>query len=173
MNGADDLIREYLNNLYMNAEMVAKSCNDFHTIVLYLCSALQLWKHSHMYDDFFMIVFSRREFGIPAKMSLKYTMTPQPQSNLSPQLSWAFPVLELSWSIVSDSLWPPVRLLCPWDYPSKITGGGSHAFLQGIFLTQGLNPCLLLVDIMWWIVFLHKLYTETNFSTSDWDCICR
>ena len=34
------------------------------------------------------------------------------------------------------------RLLCPWDSPGKNTGVGCHA-LQGIFATQGLNPCLL------------------------------
>ena len=37
----------------------------------------------------------------------------------------------------------PSRLLCPWDSPGKNTGVGSHSFLQGIFLTQGLNPGLL------------------------------
>ena len=50
-------------------------------------------------------------------------------------------------SVMSDSLQPhglwPTRLLCPWDYPSKNTGVGCHFLLQGIFLTQGLNPCLL------------------------------
>ena len=35
------------------------------------------------------------------------------------------------------------QLLCPWDSPGKNTGVGGHARLQGIFLTQGLNPCLL------------------------------
>ena len=37
----------------------------------------------------------------------------------------------------------PTKLLCPWDYPGKNTGVGCHALLQGIFLTQGLNPRLL------------------------------
>ena len=37
----------------------------------------------------------------------------------------------------------PARLLCSWDSPSKNTGVGCHALLQGIFLTQGSNPCLL------------------------------
>ena len=32
---------------------------------------------------------------------------------------------------------------CPWDSPGKDTGVGFHALLQGIFLTQGLNPRLL------------------------------
>ena len=34
------------------------------------------------------------------------------------------------------------ELLCPWDSPGKNTGVGCHVPLQGIFLTQGLNPCL-------------------------------
>ena len=41
-----------------------------------------------------------------------------------------------------DSL--QLRLLCPWDSPGKYTGVLCHALLQGIFLTQGLNPHLLL-----------------------------
>ena len=35
------------------------------------------------------------------------------------------------------------RLLCPWDFPGKNAGVACHALLQGIFLTQGLNSCLL------------------------------
>ena len=50
-------------------------------------------------------------------------------------------------SVASDSLRPyglqPVRLLCPWDFPGKNTGVGCHFLLQGIFLTEGSNPCLL------------------------------
>ena len=34
-------------------------------------------------------------------------------------------------------------LLCPWDFPGKNTAVDCHFLLQGIFLTQGLNPCLL------------------------------
>ena len=37
----------------------------------------------------------------------------------------------------------PARLLCPWDSPGKNTGLACHALLQGIFLTQGSNSCLL------------------------------
>ena len=48
---------------------------------------------------------------------------------------------------VSNSLHPnglyPARFLCPWDFPGKNTGVGCHFLLQGIFLTQGSNPCLL------------------------------
>ena len=50
-------------------------------------------------------------------------------------------------SVVSDSLRPHglglTRLLCPWDSPGQNTGVGGHSLLQGIFLTQGLNPGLL------------------------------
>ena len=35
------------------------------------------------------------------------------------------------------------NLLCPWDSPGKNTGVGCHSLLQGIFLTQGSNLCLL------------------------------
>ena len=49
--------------------------------------------------------------------------------------------------VMSDSLQPhglqPARLLCPWNFPGKITGAGCHFLLQGIFLTQGLNLHLL------------------------------
>ena len=37
----------------------------------------------------------------------------------------------------------PTRLLCPWDFPGKNTGVGCHFLLQGVFLTQGSNSCLL------------------------------
>ena len=51
-------------------------------------------------------------------------------------------------SFVFDSLQShglqPARLLCPWYSPGKNTGVGSHAHLQGIFLTQGSNPCFLM-----------------------------
>ena len=47
---------------------------------------------------------------------------------------------------MSDSFRPcglqPTRLLRPWDSPGKDTGVGCHFLLQGIFLTQGSNPCL-------------------------------
>ena len=50
-------------------------------------------------------------------------------------------------SVMSNSLWPPwtvaSRLLCPWNFLGKNIGVGSHSLLQGIFPTQGSNPCLL------------------------------
>ena len=50
----------------------------------------------------------------------------------------------VSHSVVSDSLRPhglwPARLLCLWNSPSKNTGVGCHALLQGSFPTQGSIP---------------------------------
>ena len=37
----------------------------------------------------------------------------------------------------------PTRLLCPWNFPGKNTAVSCHFLLQGLFLTQGWNPCLL------------------------------
>ena len=34
----------------------------------------------------------------------------------------------------------PARLLCPWDFPSKNTGGDCHFLLQGIFQAPGIEP---------------------------------
>ena len=56
-------------------------------------------------------------------------------------------VSEVSHSIMSKSLWLhglwPLRLLHSWYFLGKNTGMGFHFLLQGIFLTQGLNPHLL------------------------------
>ena len=51
----------------------------------------------------------------------------------------------VSCSVVSNSLRPqvlyPARFFCSWNSPGKNTGVGSQSLLQGIFLTQGKNPC--------------------------------
>ena len=52
---------------------------------------------------------------------------------------WSFSGVQLfgtPWTV-------PAKPLCPWDFPGKNTGVGSHFLLQGIFPTQGSNPCLL------------------------------
>ena len=38
-------------------------------------------------------------------------------------------------SVVSDSLQPFARLLCPWNFPGKNIGAGGHLLLWDIFLT--------------------------------------
>ena len=51
----------------------------------------------------------------------------------------------VSHSVVPDSPHglQPARLLCPWDFPGKDSRVVCHFRPQGIFLTQGSNPCLL------------------------------
>ena len=87
-------------------------------------------------------------------------------------------------SIMSDSLRPyglqPTRLLCSWDSPGRNTGVGCHTLLQGIFLTQGSNLCLLCL-LHWqvdslplshvespmpilYILYLSSVYLYTSYS---------
>ena len=55
--------------------------------------------------------------------------------------------MQLSHSVVSDSFATPWTAACQaplsMEFSRKATGEGCHFLLQGIFLTQGLNPCLL------------------------------
>ena len=51
-------------------------------------------------------------------------------------------IAQLCLTLEPHRMWP-VRLLCPWNSPGKNTEVGSHSFLQGIFLTQGLRLGLL------------------------------
>ena len=54
-------------------------------------------------------------------------------------------------------LWP-ARLLCPWNFSGKNTGVSCHFLLQGIFLTWGLNLCLLpLLHLKEYSLPLHHL----------------
>ena len=96
--------------------------------------------------------FSQAEFLFSEQLSV-CTLT----ITLSPSLPWntdsyvlisliLFSTAQVA-LVVSDSLWAhglqPARLLWPWDFPSKNTGVGCNFLLQGIFLTQGSNLCLL------------------------------
>ena len=63
----------------------------------------------------------------------------------------------------------PARLLCPWDSPVKTTSMGCHALLQRIFLTQGLNPCLLCLLNCRWILYTEpqeKSLIQANFHSN-------
>ena len=53
--------------------------------------------------------------------------------------------------------WKWNRLLCPWNSPGKNTGVGCYSLLQGIFLTQGSNPGLLIASRFF-----------TIWATRDW-----
>ena len=50
------------------------------------------------------------------------------------------------------------RLLCPWNSPGKNTVVGCHALLQGIFLTQGWNPCMLYLLHDMWVLYHRAIY---------------
>ena len=67
-------------------------------------------------------------------------------AHVNSQMPWTQCVC-VSNSVMSDSLWPhglqPVRLLWPWNSPSKKMGVGSLSLLQEVFQTQGWNPGLL------------------------------
>ena len=64
-------------------------------------------------------------------------------------------------SVMSNSLQPrelqPSRFLCPWNFPGKNTGVSCHFLLQGTFLTQGSNPCILCLlhslRLIGWILY--------------------
>ena len=61
-------------------------------------------------------------------------------------------VLSRWWGLVAKSCstlcdpMDPASLLCPWDFPGKNTEVGCYFLLQGVFLTQVLNPHLLLAS---------------------------
>ena len=69
-------------------------------------------------------------------------------------------------SVMSDSLQShgqqPTTLLCQWAISVKNTGVGCHFLLQGIFSTQGSNPCLLHLLHCRWIFFYHWVIMQAN-----------
>ena len=69
-------------------------------------------------------------------------------------------------SLGPHGLWPS-RLCCPWNFPSKNTGASRYCLLQGIFLTQGLNPCLLRLQ-HWEAGSLPLSYLGSPLKTIQW-----
>ena len=67
----------------------------------------------------------------------------------------------------------PTRLLCPWDFPSKSTGKGSHFLLQGIFLTKGLNLCPLHCRRIPYLWATWKVLKESIKKLLDLTCLLR
>ena len=56
---------------------------------------------------------------------------------------WCVCVFSYSYVWPFVTLWTVACRVSLWDSPGKNTTVGGHALLQGIFSTQGLNPCLL------------------------------
>ena len=75
-------------------------------------------------------------------------------SSLTEEYSTLFTSTCACWVTAAQSLRPcglwPTRLSCPWHSPGENTGVGCHALLQGIFPTQGSDPCLL--NLLHWQV---------------------
>ena len=77
------------------------------------------------------VVLEKQDWGMVKATELR--------ANKPGRVIWGCAVLcaVLSWSVVSDSLWPhrlqPARLLCHGDSPGKNTGVDCHALLQGIW----------------------------------------
>ena len=61
----------------------------------------------------------------------------------------------------------PTRLLCPWNFPGENTGVSTgvscHFLLQGIFPTEGLNPCLLHWQVDSLLLSHQKIECQMNF----------
>ena len=108
---------------------------------------------------FLIIQITSYVFGaIPGKRSWYYLRSPL-NKTLSTSIKESSPVrrhgnelparhadraYSLSHSVLSNSLrthgLSAARLLCPRDVPDKNTGMGCRSLLQGIFLTQGIEP---------------------------------
>ena len=92
-------------------------------------------------------------------------------------------VMVLSHSVMSNStvahqalrsMGLPTRLLGLWDFQDKSAGVDFHFLLQGIFLTQGLNPCLLCLLHSWQILYpLSHQESPGGDSGKEPTCKCR
>ena len=68
-------------------------------------------------------------------------------SSQSGRYWWCCLVAELCLTLSRPHGLRPTSLLCPWDFPDKNTGVGSHLLLQEIFPTLGLNLRLVCVAL--------------------------
>ena len=90
-----------------------------------------------------------------------------PQMNdFPPVKSCACMLSRISHVQLSAVPWP-ANPFCPWDSPGKNIGVGGHALLQGIFLTQGLNPHLLCL-LNWQVgsLWSSPIFTQMQFRTT-------
>ena len=110
---------------------------------IFLMFAFSLWHINHMGGVGYQRALTNLDF--PRTKYQLATLWPLFPSSVFVFCLYSFACM-LRYSVVSDSLRPcglqPARLLSPWDSPGKNTGVDCRALLQGIFLTQGSNPCL-------------------------------
>ena len=62
----------------------------------------------------------------------------------------------------------PTRLLCPWYFPGRNTAVGCHFLLQGIFLTQGIEPASLVSPCLGRWFLYHWATWEAQYDA----CVC-
>ena len=80
-------------------------------------------------------------------------------------------VCMLSPSVVSDPMdYSPLDSPASGIFPDKITGVGCHSLLQGIFLTQGSNPCLpycrQILYLLSHYIYFFTIFSSVQFSRS-------
>ena len=93
--------------------------------------------------------------------------------NLPPSLCFFLVCVVVSESLWLHGLWP-TRILSPWDFPGKSTGMGCNFLLQGIFLTQGLNPLLLCLhcrQILYLLSHWGRLWMQLKLTYRSMTCI--
>ena len=87
------------------------------------------------------MLHSMRSQGVEHDWATELNWTEVPRISIKIYVQSCF-----SHAWLSVTLWTiglqPTRLLCPWVSPGKNTELDCHTFLQGIFSTQGSNPCL-------------------------------
>ena len=133
--------------------------NYSHMIVLKDFFIIQWYKYPKFNIlDFLMMAFNHVVFTglMNLEISLFYILSSLHKTIvIDTILDWPVLLLKASlcaWvhaclvtSAVSDSFWSygphPSRPLCLWGSPGKNTEVDCHALIQGIFPTQGLNPC--------------------------------
>ena len=113
-----------------------------------------LWTSTHYSQS---MGFSRQEYWCQLPCPLPRDLPDpgiEPTSLTTPALAGGFFAMKATWeaqntrvkllqSTLQTHVLQPSRLLCPSDSAGKNTGVGCHALLQGIFPTEGSNPCLL------------------------------
>ena len=80
--------------------------------------------------------------------------------------------VSVSHSVVSESWWPlgASQLFCPWNFPSKNTGAGSHSLLQGIFPTQRSNPVFLHCrQILYRLIHTYMYWDQTESENTEFN----
>ena len=123
-----------LDNLFQHFPKPSTSCSIF-SIYNYSCQSIQISGSTVHYTSFlkkYLYLLSLMSYlssicGLPKCAIVKFCCYCCCQSCL----------------ILQSHGLQPARLLCLWNFPVKNIRVGRHFLLQGIFLTQELNPCLL------------------------------